>query len=227
MNNWSLESEFCKLTDEANIEDALKKLHLLAQDESLSSIDVKNEWIRGGAETYIYSFDLISDKGNINPLILKAYVPSFSAVSIEDGLHNIFKKRRAIEGYGNLSPQLYAFGNGVWIEKRIPFDLKERISILTEDKTTFQNIINQLFLLAFTLDHLGFSSISPFDDLRTDDVNIFVVDFGQDMGNPEMSSKSNGNLEKLLDWIGKLAIPITTDILERGKNVGNSIFLLS
>ena len=57
---------------------------MLADNDRLLDLHLPKDWVRGGAETYIYIFDVVSVR-KTQPLILKAYVAPPGTGSLPEG----------------------------------------------------------------------------------------------------------------------------------------------
>lgn len=220
MSKWSIESELCKIAETNDIEAALYKLSILETTEGLLNYQITRDWERSGAETYTFEFVVNTTNGKRIPLILKALVSYSPASTLEDELGQLIKRRQLLESYGVVTPTLYYSGRGVWLEQWVPYSLKDRMSQILSNETISEKIISQLFTFAIALDELGFRPIAPFDDLRTDDNQVFVIDFGQDMGPPSMEMGDHLCEKSLIDWLDSFGSAITAILTVKAKITG-------
>ena len=84
-DNWNIESELLKLSNQKSILSAVKKLNLIPPNKRFLCIKVLSDWTPGGAETYIFKFSVLTKEGETYNYIIKAIV-TFIGVSLEDTL---------------------------------------------------------------------------------------------------------------------------------------------
>lgn len=179
---WTLEGELCELTGADNAEAALRVAGVLADAEQLIDLRAPDGWVRGGAETYIYVFEVVSAR-RVQRLILKAYVAPPGTGSLVEGLQALLQRRRLLADHGIAVPALFFTGRAVWIEEFISEDLTSAL----RDKDRQLLLATDVFLIAVALDRLGFAPIAPFADLRAKRSHAVMIDFGQDLGPPDIS----------------------------------------
>ena len=178
--------------------ETLAKLGIISSVSTLQHLALVADWQRGGSETYILVFDLVDAYGT-RRLVVKAYAPSFATMSVELTFAEWIKRRKLLAAHGIQVPRLYAVGAGVLLEDFIPHSLGEQLA-----SGGALSAISDLMKIAKTLGNLGFRAISPFEDLRTDGVRAFMVDFGSDLGGPSYIGEQIDYCEKALQWLQSL-----------------------
>ncbi len=122
-----------------------------------------------------------------------------------------------LTSYGIKAPKIYFRQQATWLEQNIPYELESRVSILAQDHEKLLRLLMQLHVLAIVLGELGFSPIDPFGDLRTDDEDVYVVDFGTDLGPPSVKSKGYAYEGMLIEWLVKVGIHPNRDLLAQSR----------
>ena len=204
-NNWSLTDELCKVAGVKKISDALHLLGLLnAPTASFHLINFDNEWRRGGAETYIYRFQIEEEPGQRRDVLLKACVAYAPGGSLDGLLRNWIDRRNLLSATGIQTPKLYGWGHGLVIEEFVQYQLVER---LKSGETPRKSLLGGLAKYAAALSKLGFAPVEPFADLRSRGDDIVVVDFGQDLGPPDvMTHPRPAMFSLLLEFLHNLGV---------------------
>lgn len=200
-NQWTLETELCKLAGRSPVKEALHDWGLLNDQEAEFRLEEgREDWIRGGAETYIYRFAVLQEGAQRLDCILKACVAYSPGSDLESILEQWIERRQLLRESGVETPQLYAHGHGVIVEESIPFSLGERLH--GGGKSAQESLAQQLSYLTGLLARHGFMPIQPFSDLRSRGTDVVVVDFGQDLGPPNVSKAPNKRLfDQLLNQL--------------------------
>jgi hypothetical protein len=202
VSEWSLEEELQKLAGAASMSSALKLLGLLTGGcEEFTCVNPPEGWYRSGAETYIYRFR-IRTGGIETPLVLKACVAFSPGRSLENLLTGWIERRKLVCSRGVRAPVLYAWGQGVLLEEYIPFTIQD---LLTGEAEPSNSLLIGLAELAGVVASLGFVPIRLFDDLRSHGDDVVMVDFGEDLGPPEMAKDNRSHIFDMLmvrlhDW---------------------------
>ena len=217
MSDWSIAKELCMASGADSLEEALYRLGVLPRHERFRNYVVHQDWRRGGAETYIYHFEVIASSGRSVPLLLKAFTPSTIIGTIDEGLQQLIQRRRLLATNGIAVPVLYYVGRGVVLEQYIPFSLKERLELIARTESMLFAVLVQLFDLAETLDELGFAPIAPFDDLRIDNDRVYVIDFGEDLGPPLAVTPGSVSEDSLIQWLDAGPLMIPSETLSRAR----------
>lgn len=211
--DWSLEKELCKLAGVEDFYDALRTLHIITEKCWPLNVVKSDSWERGSAETYIYKFWIQESEKQLTGYVIKACVAFSPASSLEAILNEWVERRRLVEANGVDTPRLYTYGHGVILEELIPHELKSRV-IEASDPTV---LLKQVAVVVGTLLKLGFNSINVLDDLRTRGTDVVMIDFGEDLGPPNVYSKHidyaiEDFLTKVREWGVKLSNTLIEDI---------------
>ena len=227
---WTLEQELCKLADANDISQALCNLNLLETPDTPFSLDGDKDWIRGGAETYIYRFRLKKDNnGKEQEYIIKACIAYSPSSQLSDILEEWVKRRNTLGLNGIATPHLVGYGKGILIEEYIPHLFKD---ILQKNPSKLDVYLYQLAMYAGTLHRLNFSPMEPFADLRSRGEDLVAVDFGEDLG-PQLTKDVDKNLVfdrllcKLANWgitLSKADIAKMKSLYETEMNTTEMIF---
>lgn len=178
--SWTLEKELCGLVKERSINGALWKLGLTDDPEEAAALEETHGWRQGGAETYIYRFK-VTGPHKEHDVLLKAV----TAFSLSRSLNQIVKewgrRRQLLAEAGVRTPTLYFAGRALLVEQYVGEKLSHW---LQRNANNTAHLTDQVFRLAAVMDRHGFSPLCAFKGLRTDGENVYMVDFGQDLGPP-------------------------------------------
>lgn len=177
------------LTGEESVPLALAQLGMLVRPDEEFEILGDDVWLRGGAETYLLHF-AVRTQSATRRYLLKACTPAVGAVSLEQIFGAWLQRRRLIDDAGLSTPHLFGVGSAVLLEEYIDLHLRDALS----SEKARAALLSQIGLLVGTLDRLGFSPISLFDDLRSRGTDVVVVDFGSDLGAAETKSRMGPEL---------------------------------
>lgn len=143
-------------------------------------VETMSEWTRSGAETYSLVF-AVRGRGSIDRLFrLKACVAFALGTGLDGILQGWLSRRAALEAVGVETPRLHASGQGVILEEEIPFDLAT--ALRSEGS---EGVRLGLVDLIVGLSRLGFSPRTGFSGIRSRGRDAVIVDFGQDLGDPD------------------------------------------
>lgn len=170
--------ELLLLSGASTLAAAVEKLGL-APSGMGAALQVKvSGWRRGGAETYILPFSLSSQNGEDSPqFILKACITPCIERQIDAVVGGWLERRKTAEENGIHTPHFYGYKGGVILEEFIPASLGELVQDAPKEK-----MVKQLASLYGTLGALGFQPICIAKDLRVSNDNIYMIDFGEDLG---------------------------------------------
>jgi hypothetical protein len=196
----SLNEQLEDFAEETPLPNALVKLGILGSDEKFISARIIRDWTRGGAETYNMIFEIVSSQRTAS-YILKACVPFSPAIPIDRVLGEWIDRRTLLQQHGVKAPKLYGARLGMILEDFIPHELGE----LNKSKWN-SRLIDQVFDFAKTLTELRFAAVGPFADLRTDEVFVFQVDFGTDLGEPYVKTPLPDYLSLAQKWLQSLGV---------------------
>lgn len=149
--------------------------NLLSEKEVLLCFKDIQPWQRTGGETYTTYFYF---KTNLQEqtIVAKAIVTTNPEKSLID-----WKKRRELLAEHNIPVSHWYCSEEATIYELFYPQKSEKV-----------NDFILLLKIAFTLDMLGFSTLKFLDDILCDkNGNPFYVDFGFDLGEPSLSSKTN------------------------------------
>ena len=194
--SWTLERELCNLTGADSAEGALHVAGVLADNDRLLDLRLPKNWVRGGAETYIYIFDVVS-ANKTQHLILKAYVAPPGTGSLAEGVQTLMYRRKMLAEHGIAVPRIFVAGAVEWLEE---FVTEELTSALRDEKRQLA-LASDIFLIAVALDRLGFAPIAPFADLRAEGTRAVMIDFGQDLGPPGVSFEAMACQDEALRFL--------------------------
>ena len=190
---WSIEKEFLDLTGQCSIERALFDCGLLSSPLEFVGIHSSSAWRRGGAETYIFDFEVICVASR-RRLIAKALVAASPGIPPEKQLDLWYMRRDLIQRSGCPVPTLYVFGKGILIEEYVQDSL---VDVLRDGHNT--KLFMKLHRYASNVISAGFCPTSFIPNLRTDGKRLFWIDFGNDLGEPQKPNRDPQSLQRLYD----------------------------
>jgi hypothetical protein len=206
MTEWTLESELRRLAHVDDVESALKALNVARFSDAVTLIRPRGQWERRGAETYAYEFDVELNSTTIVPLILKAFVGMPSGVSLEDTVASMMERREDLSSRGVPTPTLYYWGQGVWLEQRLPLTLSDYFAREGGGGVARQQLCVDVFLIALAVEAGGYLPITIFGDLMTDGQRVFMVDFGEDLGPPHVGRQDGVQVSLASRWLAELDV---------------------
>jgi hypothetical protein len=156
-----------------NLGAVFQRLGIIGPSEIISEYTDRDEWHRGGAETYVAS-GMYRAATRVGGLIAKALVGISPPIAQQ--VRHWTERRQLLAAAGVPVPELYWAGNGLLLERFIDKDLRP----ISHD-TDFR-IVVQLASIAAALDGLGFVPIAFLRDLREADELVYFIDFGSDLG---------------------------------------------
>jgi hypothetical protein len=197
-NSWSLKKELCGLAHAGTAKGALCRLGVISEAFPNVLIKEVENWTRTGSETFEYRFRVVSREG-VRNVVLKAIVAFSTTQSLSEITHEWVVRRRLLESEGLNTPALYCAQRALLMEEFVPHKLS---TFLRAAATPQNGLADQVTQIAAILDRLGFCPISPFDSLRTDGADVFMVDFGQALGPPAKSAHcSDRLLSEAIAWL--------------------------
>lgn len=197
-STWSLQKELCGLAKTRSVDQALKRLGLIERREAKATLEEVHGWTRSGAETFTYAFRLVLPNG-ARELLLKAIVAFSMSRSLGDLNNEWMHRRRLLEDEGIKTPTVHFAGKALLVEQFIPNKLS---SHLKRKRAGSAHLIDQVLQIAAVLERHEFCPISPFNGLRTDGADVFVVNFGQEIGPPACAKRHDGHLLKeAIQWL--------------------------
>jgi hypothetical protein len=175
------------------LENGCKALHILSEGETLVELLGCEPWRRGGAESFICSGVIsIRTEDNLElerRIILKAY--SGFGSSPESKVRAWQERSKELAKHGIPISKVYSVFKGVLFAEFIEWSLIEFLAI----HNTVSYVVwaaKNLSAIADRLQHLRAHPVSLLPDLRTDGSLIYLVDFGEDLGEiPGTEEESN------------------------------------
>jgi len=193
MSEWTIEKEILTLSEEKNIRSALISAKLLEIHDELVEIQEIENWRRGGAETYVYTFQLIYRVANPKKLIAKAMVAWQAALPAEQQARWQYKMND-FTALGLKVPQCFLSGKSLIIEEFIEHDIRSYYQ-QTELKEEFVSAVTEYGLIVI---NSGFAPVNIIGNLRTDGKQIYWIDFGTDLGDRGIKQSSMERSKKVL-----------------------------
>lgn len=211
---WTLESELVHVSGAANLTEALLQLGLLRHRREDFLLSVVRNWFRSGSETYLLQFAFRS-AGASKDLIVKACIPPIGPRMPQQVLESWIVRRQLLAGCGVATPTLYGWGNGALVEDFVPLTARE---YLVERPDRIRHMLTSACRIVAALLHCGFCPVSSaFDDLRTDSNELFFVDFGSDLGEPNRLDSFNAEETLISDAIRFLSSVSASNRIEPGE----------
>ena len=193
-----VEKTLCDLAGAKTVRDALTRMGLINRPLAEVMVEEVQGWRPGGAETFIYRFRIVTAEQN-KDVIVKAVVAFSPATSLSQLTSEWIRRRRHLESGGICTPELHFSAGAYLIEDFIPYKLSDFLRSTLKER---RSICSQVLQFAEVLEKEGFRPIGAFDDLRTDGVNVFAVDFGEDLGPPGVAARRDGQLlDDAIDWL--------------------------
>lgn len=159
---------------------ALQHLNVLGEGEELFAYSEIFDWRIGGAESYVAAADVkVSRDDEIisRPFVSKAIV----SFCIDITIKNMVKRKDILENASVKVPHFYSVGEGCINQQYLPFTVYETI----KNRTLNDSMIDQLISIAAAVDKQGFLTMDYVSDLMTDMEDVYYVDFGSDLGEPQ------------------------------------------
>ncbi|HYD15902.1 MAG TPA: hypothetical protein VEA77_05830, partial [Hyphomicrobium sp.] len=177
---------------------ALCRLGLVNEPVPKAHLDEVQGWQRAGAETYTYHFHVVSGIA-VKDVLLKAVVAHSTTKSLSQLVDEWLVRRSILAAEGVRTPHLYCSAKAIFVEQFIPYGLAAYLG--ENGDLAPRRLADQVIHYAAVLEQLGFCPISPFHSLRTDGRDVFVIDFGADLGPPALPHGSNGLLKEATQWL--------------------------
>jgi hypothetical protein len=207
-SKWTLEGELQKVAEVDGLAAALHKLGLINRIEStFLLLGGDGEWVRGGAETYVFRFQVDEVGERPKDVIIKACAAYSPGAGLSDILHQWIQRRRLLQANGVQTPHLYGYGYGVIIEEYIEHSLCEVIKMASPNRN---ELVRELAIYAAVLSKLGFAPIGPFQDLRSRGSDVVAIDFGEDLGPAHINGQTQSQIfSKLSAYLQELGLVLS------------------
>lgn len=191
---WTIERELVQVAGSADIVQACQALQLVQRDEAFDRVAELRPWKRGGAETYLYAFEVYCVGRAPRAAVAKAMVAATPGIPPEAQLDRRLSRRSALLDAGCPVPLLYGSGNGLYIEEMLDQDLSSFI-VLNVPNLTLQAAI--LLVLSGIAD-AGFRPLSLIPNIMISNQSAFWVDFGTDLGEPFLAKAGSQHIRNFL-----------------------------
>src|SRR5437016_2536006 len=100
---------------------ALHALGLLTRPEaSFEIFGSDGQWVRGGAETYTFRFQVAEQGTGVKDVLLKACATFVGGASLTQIAEEWIRRRTLLRDAGVATPQLFGHRRGVILEEYIP-----------------------------------------------------------------------------------------------------------
>ena len=197
--DWTLEKELIGLSGATSLPDALVSLNLISDVHSDFELSTVADWARSGSETYLFRFKVESPMGDFRNYVLKACVAYSPSLTLEAILDEWVDRRRLLQRLGVNVPRLHASGNGIILEEAIPYTLLERLKDSSADHSLLSHGLAEYIGI---LSGLGFAAVSPFFGLLSRGHDVVAVDFGADLGKPQVAKPGDFKIfDELIEFL--------------------------
>lgn len=181
---WTLRTELLNLASlgpGADAIHALRDLGLISADEAPIDVhinDAGSTWLRLGAETYCFRFEVQIGTETPQAYMLKACT-TFTGRPLEEIVSEWIRRRRTLESSGVSTPRLYASGNATILEEYIPYSLMEALS--KQARGERPHLIQSIGKAIEKICQLQFAPLT-IHDWRSRGQDVVLIDFGTDLG---------------------------------------------
>ena len=208
---WTLEQELCAVASTQTLSVALKRLGLCRSDDAPGcEVSVRRDWVRSGAETYALIGQIDHSDGRTTPVFVKACVAIGDLSGVEKVAATWLKRRAHLRENGISTPHLFGFRKATFLEEYVPVSFWDAI----RDANRRTAILDSLGATLGTLTRLGYPCLN-IADWRSRGTDAVIVDFGEDLGGPELVDPSNmGTLEDALNLIDQQDVRLTPQDLQ-------------
>lgn len=207
-SGWTLEAELCGLASETYLREALARLGLLLRDARDFELVTTQDWYRSGAETYSLRFAVRAD-GRERSYFMKACVAYEGGTPLPDIFATWLARRETVTRAGVSTPRLHAAGRALLVEEDVPLTLIEALRSGQHRPELMQAIGATVARLL----NAGFAPLST-HDWRSRRHDVVLVDFGQDLGPPNLARDTEaGLLSEVLDSIARERIELSSSDL--------------
>jgi hypothetical protein len=210
MTTWTLEGELRKVAERDGILEALRALGLIGPVEPLGSVETIEAWHRSGDETYSLVF-AVNTSTQRNVCVMKACTAYDGQHPLAEIFADWLSRRSLLAGLAVETPRLYGVGEALVIEEHIPYLLCDALQTTSHREA----LLGSIGATAARLVNAGFVPLRA-HDWRSRGDDVVLVDFGQDLGPPELSHGSEaGLLSEVLDNVARAGVELSSDDLRR------------
>jgi hypothetical protein len=201
--SWTLEKELCGLVKAPTVGEALRRLGLADSPAVVPRLEEVHGWRRGDAETYLYRFRVIAAP-RVRDVLLKAVTAFSPSRSLTDIAEEWVHRRQLLAAGGVSTPALYFAGRALVVEDYVG----EKLAVwLRRNPGDNIQLTDQVFRLAAVMERHRFVPLCAFDGLRTDGQNVYVVDFGENLGPPgARRQRSTRLLREAKRWLADACV---------------------
>lgn len=182
------------------IHKALITLGILKISDELISYRDNSEWRRGGAETYISDFEVTY--GSKNDLV-NIHVIAKAIVKLSHNIDCIasewLQRQKRLDAYGVNTPHHFSYWKGIIFQKYIKYSFDEYFTSL--DAVQQGQFGQSILKTAEYIDQAGFHVTDLVNGLRTDGKDIFLVDFGEDLGHFDFEQRGTSATLLARQWL--------------------------
>lgn len=208
-SSWTLAGELKELSGEGDLSRWFHQVGLIGQGDDLRELEIVRGWYRSGAETYGLRFAVISHSGNRQECFMKACVAYGGGMPLPDIFSSWLARRAVVAESGIATPRIYAAGAAIIVEEYIPYTLSDAL----RHGRQRSSIVSSIGSTAACLINVGFIPVSS-HDWRSRGGDVVLVDFGQDLGPPDMLRGSeSGLLSEVLDNLLSDGVKLSDDEL--------------
>lgn len=170
----------------------LSQTGLIPGPGSEYSIEVVKDWHRPGTESYIMQFDVKTGDLSTSALV-KACIKLDPTSTVNDWI----QRRDTLSQNGISVPVLYSVQRGEYIEEFVPYTIREAYKAGSDGE---RYAIEQGFIHTYKkLFEIGFNPISM-HDIRSRGDDVVLIDFGSDLGSPDIAKSSSVSTEVAADY---------------------------
>lgn len=195
--HWTLENELIQMSGQSSLDRALLKLGILPTAAKSYELRAEAGWVRGGAETYTLRFSVrygamceVQDD-----YIVKACISTDFSRSLTDTVAEWLRRRRLLQEHNIGTPRLIGVHGATIVEEFIPWPFRDCFISSTERQ---ERGLELLIGFAEVLNSLGFRPVDAFSDLRSRGTDLVAIDFGQDLGEPDLDVEDISRLWPML-----------------------------
>ncbi|HEX8495371.1 MAG TPA: hypothetical protein VF658_21340 [Pyrinomonadaceae bacterium] len=183
-----------------NIGQGLVELRIIRDQSHLVNYRDLHSWHRGGGETYVsdFSIDFVDENDDVQTLHIlgKAII---CLTNVEHRWKQWEKRSNILIAHGVNVPNNFSYWRGVVFQQYIPFDFCSYFA--TRSAAERSLLADKLIDFAIKIDKAGFYVTGFMHNLRTDGNDIYIVDVGEDLGDPDASLDSRRTFDLANRWI--------------------------
>ncbi len=184
----SILNDFSGISFEAKVQSLFQELKLIKSDKIRLFEEIQG-FQRTSTECYHAFFDYQIENKLKQRLVAKAIISGYPA---EITAQNMWRREQTLRKKGIKTGEIYGQKKAILYQKYIPFDIAE---------INFQpDLIEELIEMAARLDQAGFDVLELCNNLRSDSKHLYIIDFGQDLGDLREGHISQRGLKNVLQY---------------------------